>query len=113
MFQVYSGGQCSYPCFPEVLLKKHWTQYSSQADGCFPIVETMESTEPHSSVGSVADLRTGRRWFDPRLSQYSFRGLMIAIATGFIPLSPLSVASMMVTWESSQWLGKNIVRSTG
>ena len=35
--------------------------------------------KPHSSVGSVADFRTGVRWFDPRLAQYSFRGLMIAI----------------------------------
>ena len=69
--------------------------------------------EPHSSVGSVADLRTGGRWFDPRLGQYSFRGLMIVIATGFIPLSPLSVVSTMVVWESSQWLGNNIVQSTG
>ena len=71
--------------------------------------------EPHSSVGSVADLRTGGRFFDPRLGQYSFRGLVIVIATGFVPLSlsPLSVVSTMVMWESSQWLEKNIVRSTG
>ena len=69
--------------------------------------------EPHSSVGSVADLRTGGRWFDPRLGQYSFRGLIIVIATGFIPLSLLSVVQTMVRWENSQWLGKNIVRSTG
>ena len=33
------------------------------------------------------------------------------IATGFIPLSPLSVVSTMVMWECSQWFGKNIVRS--
>ena len=71
------------------------------------------NAEPHSSVGSVADLRTGGRWFDPRLGQYSFRGLMIAIATGFIPLSPLSIFSVMVNWESSQWLEKNIVESIG
>ena len=69
--------------------------------------------EPHGSVGSVADSRTGGRWFDPRLGQYFFRGLMIVIAIGFIPLSPLSIAWTMVMWESSQWLGKNIVRSTG
>ena len=69
--------------------------------------------EPHTSVGTVADLKTVGRWFDPRLGQYSFRGLMIVIATGFIPLSPLSVVSTMVMWESSLWLGKNIVRSTG
>ena len=37
--------------------------------------------EPHSSVGSVADLRTGGRWFDPQLDQYSFQELMIVIAT--------------------------------
>ena len=52
-------------------------------------------------------------WFDPQLGQYSFRGLMIVILTEFIPLSPLSVVSTMVMWESSQWLGKNIVWSTG
>ena len=51
----------------------------------------MNSAESHSSVGSVVDMKTGGRWFDPRLGQYSFRGLMIAIATKFIPLSPLSV----------------------
>ena len=67
---------------------------------------------PHSSGGSDADLRTGGRWFDPRLGQYSVRGLIV-IATGFIPLPPLSVVSTMVMWESSQWLRKNIVRSTG
>ena len=66
----------------------------------------------HSSVSSVMDLRTGGRWFDPRLGRYPFRGLMMVIATGFTPLSPLSVVSLMVMWESSEWLGKNIVRST-
>ena len=76
------------------------------------IFNTLNS-EPHSAVGSVADLRTGGRWFDLRLGQYSFRGLVISIAIGFIPLSPLSVVSTMVTWESSHWLGKNIVRSAG
>ena len=45
------------------------------------------SADPHSSVGSVVDLRTGGRWFYPRLGQYSFRGLMIAYTTGFILLS--------------------------
>ena len=48
-------------------------------------------TKPYSPVGSVQDLSTGGRWFDPRLGQYSFRGLMIVIATGFIPISPLSI----------------------
>ena len=69
--------------------------------------------EPHSSVGSIADLTTVGGWFDPLLSQYSFGGLMVVIATGFIPLSPLSIVSTMVMWERSQWLGKNIVQNTG
>ena len=69
--------------------------------------------EPHSSIGSVVDLRTAGRWFDPRLGQHSIRRLMIVIVTGFIPLSLLSVVSTMVMWESSQWLRENIVRSTG
>ena len=41
------------------------------------------------------------------------RGLMKVIDTEFITLSPLSVVSTIVMWESSQWLVKNIVRSTG
>ena len=69
--------------------------------------------EPLSSVGSVADLRIGGRWFDLRHGKYCIRGMMIVIVTRFIPLSPLSVASTMIMWESSQWLIKNIVRGTG
>ena len=46
-----------------------------------------------ASTGSVLDLRPGDRWFDLRLGQYSFRGLMIVIATEFIPLSLLSIVS--------------------
>ena len=70
------------------------------------------ASEPHSLVNSIADLRTGH-WFNPRLGQYSFRGLMIVFATGFVPPSAMSVVSTMVILESSQWLGKNIVQSTG
>ena len=93
-FWLYFGDQSANPCFPE---------------GYFPI----KRAEFHSSFGSVADLRTGGRWFGPRLGQYSSGGLMVVTATRFILLSPLSVASTMVQWESSQWLGKNIVRSNG
>ena len=42
-------------------------------------------------------------------SQYSLRGLMIVIVTGFIPLSPLYIVLTVVMLESSQWLGKNTV----
>ena len=68
---------------------------------------------PKSWVSNMQDLKTGGRWFDSQLGQYSFQGLMIAIATGFISLSLLFVVSTMVVWKSSQWLGNNIVRSTG
>ena len=71
-------------------------------------VEALRSSvaEQHCSVGSIADLRAGDRWFHPRLGQYSFRGLIIDIATGFI-------VSTMGMWESSQWLEKNVVWGTG
>ena len=46
-------------------------------------------------------LRTGGGWLNPWLRQYSFGGLMIVIATGFIPLSLLSIVSTVVMWESS------------
>ena len=53
----------------------------------FPTI-LLKAIMPHSPVGSMQDLRTGGPWFNPRLSQYSFQGLMIVIATGFVPLSP-------------------------
>ena len=75
---------------------------------------SLHHNPPHSSVGSLQDLRTGGRWFNPRLGQNSFQGPMIIIATGYIPLSRPSIVSTMVMWEeTSQWLGKNIVQSTG
>ena len=51
-----------------------------------------------------ADLRTGGRWFNPHLGQYSFRGLIIVIVTGFIPLSPLSIVLPIVLWEAASGL---------
>ena len=48
--------------------------------------------EPHSSVGSTQDLRTGGRWFDSRLDQFSFQVFMMIIV------------SKVVMWKSSQWL---------
>ena len=59
------------------------------------------SAKPHSSVSSIADLKTGGCWFDPRLGQYSMQGFMIVIATGFIPLSLLSVVlgKQSVAWK--------------
>ena len=37
--------------------------------------------KPHSSVGSVENLRTRGRWFNPQLGQYSGREMMIVTAT--------------------------------
>ena len=59
--------------------------------------DRVEPSPKELSVGSIMELRTGGRWFDPRIGQYSFRGLMIVIATGFILLSPLSVVPTIVT----------------
>ena len=106
------------PLIISVVRKKRTTSMQSKSIGLISlmllfIIRYTSIAEPHSSVGSVADLRTGGRWFDPRLGQYSFRGLMIVIVTGFIPLSLLSVVLTMVMLESNQWLGKNIVRSAG
>ena len=58
---------------------------------------------PHSSVGSVADSRTGGHWFDPQSGQYSFQGLMIVIATRFIPLSLQSIVSTVVMWALKEY----------
>ena len=88
------------------LLVKHFT---TEPRGTLSFEPNL--AKPYSSVGSIADLRTGCCWFDPRLGQYSFRGLMIVTSTEFIPLSPLSVVLTMVMWESRQWLGKNIGQS--
>ena len=38
---------------------------------------------------------------------------MIVTVRGFIPFSSVSIVSTMVMWKSSQWLGKNIMPSTG
>ena len=61
------------------------------------------------SRGSVdQDVRTGGRSFDRLPGQYSLRGLMIVLRQD----SFLSVTTK-VTWESIQWLAKNIVQRTG
>ena len=36
------------------------------------MISLSDRAEPHTSVGSVADLRLGGRWFDPHFGQYSF-----------------------------------------
>ena len=72
----------------------------------------MLQAEPHRSFGSFADLRTGGRWFDPRPWPIFFRRIDDGHCNR-IQSSLLSVVSTMVMWESSQWRGKNIVRSTG
>ena len=77
-----------------------------------PVLLLLREKPSPIAQSSIVDLRTGGRWFDPRIGQYSFRGFMRVIATGFIPLSLLSVVSTMVMWESGQWFGKNIVRNT-
>ena len=52
--------------------------------------------EPHSSVSSIQVLRTEGSWFDPQAWQFYFRGLMLVIAIGLVPLSSLSIISAML-----------------
>ena len=93
-------------------------QFSFETNyGCVHVLKA----KPLSSVGSIADLRTGGcSRFDPRLGQV----LMIVIATGFIPLSPLSsdndyVGKQPVAWKEhcaeywSKGLQESMDRCTG
>ena len=57
---------------------------------------------PSSLVGSLQDFGTVGRRFEADSNE-----------TGFVPLSRVSIVPTMVMWESSQWLGKNILQSTG
>ena len=58
--------------------------------------------EPHSSVGRVADLSSLGRWFDLRFGQYSFRGLLIVIETGFIDVRCFdNVGKQPMAWKES------------
>ena len=80
-----------------------WLKKSLQRD--FLIEQHIYELNPQK-MGLNA-LARGRS-FDSRLGHYSFRGFMtmIIIATGFLPLSPVSTVSIMVLWGSSQLLGK-------
>ena len=60
---------------------------------------------PYSSVDSVEVLRVVGS--NLQHGQYSLRELMTVTATGFIPLSSLSILSTMAMCKSRQWLGKN------
>ena len=58
--------------------------------------------EPHSSVSSIVDLGTRGCWFSPLLCQYCFWGQIMVIATGFIPLSLLSIVSTIELYVGKQ-----------
>ena len=91
--------------------KMHFLLFTQSFDK-FSFSGSLPSPIPQS-VALGLENRPGGRWFDPQLGQYSFRGLMIVIVTGFIPLSALSIVLTVVMWESSQRLEQNIVWSTG
>ena len=100
----YTGGVKSRGCVAKEL----------KVDICYSSISFHSiEAEPHSFVCSISNFRTRGHLFNPWLGQYFFRRLTIFIVTVFIPLSMLSVVSTMAKWESSQWLGKNIVQSTG
>ena len=85
-------GMAWYPHYPstsisfrldvtEVTVTVTKTKLSKNTFTCLCLAECsschLKIAEPHTSVGSIPDLRTGGCWFDPRLSHYTFRGLMI------------------------------------
>ena len=71
------------------------------------------SAEPHNSIVSVQDSRTGGRWFDPRLGHNSFRGLMIITFVmpskvshnyGSIKILFFSFSSLTTNWTKKGFL---------
>ena len=66
-------------------------------------------TKPHSSVGSVADLRTGGHWFDPRLGRYHFDRIESSL-TAVLCFDNSYVGKQPVVWKeycAEYWLKKN------
>ena len=100
---------CVYPCVcvsiclcvclrtKYYFLSKCWRGY--QVTLSDSLIYSLVKLRPLTSVTSMQDLRTGGCWFDLYASQYSFQGMMIAIQTGFFPLSPLSIIWMQVVWK--------------
>ena len=43
-------------------------------------------------------------------AEYWLKELIIVFGTGLVPPLPLSIVLIMVMWESSQWLGNNIMK---
>ena len=81
-----------------------WT--ATKTPNYSPIIK-FGPAQPEAQSLAYRNFRKDGCWFDPWLIQYSFRELMIVIATGFTPLSPLSIVSTMIMWESSHRLGKD------
>ena len=61
---------------------------------------------PSPNWATVA-LKTGNQ-----MCRFKYLAWQLVIATRFIPLLPLTIVLIMVMWESSQRLGKNIVQSS-
>ena len=103
-----------YSCqYPLTILNTIFLIWHTIAKGQPIYYYTNSTTEPQISVGSFTDLRTGGRWFDYRLGQYSFRGLIMVIATGFILSHRCPLFRQWLSGKAASGLKKNIVRSTG
>ena len=63
-----------------------------------------------SPVGSVVDLKTGGHWFDPRLGQYSFRGLMIVIMTDSFLSHCCPLFRQWLCWKAASGLDRILCR---
>ena len=67
----------------------------------------------HSSVGSIQDFKTGGGWSDPPVQPIFLRSIDDSHSNRIHSFLTALHSSMMVMWENSYWLGKNIVCSAG
>ena len=104
--KIYTLDITSSPCMD--------VQYRETLRGSASIPKIRKRTlyiiaEPHSSVDSMEDFRTGCRCFESPTPPIVFPRIDDSHCDGIhSSLTPLSIVSTMVTW-----LGKNIVQSTG
>ena len=71
------------------------------------------SPSSYGSLGSIEDLRTGGRWFEPLAWPIFFLNVGDSHCNRIHPALGFSIFLTIFLWESRQWLGKNIVQSTG
>ena len=79
---------------------------------CLPTFALMAVLTVYETIECLTTMRK-ELWKMLKACQIAVQGMMTVMATGFLPSSSLVIEMMMVILESSNWLGKIIVRSTG